>query len=220
MPHSTIATDFGNAVAFRHMACRAAAAPAARRPARQRRSGCGTDRSRADCGRSAGLPALRSRSPPGAGRMKRAVERMQDAGYLVVLRQQRSIAASSLKSADAVASAASDDSGASPRTIASSTALSGRAPWAASATACRVSMRCSTDRRLADHVQAMRDQGVFELEHGFRKLSDGLSRRSRPRQARPARARARGLRLDQRREIGALRVGIRVAGRASARSRP
>ena len=67
-------------VAVRDVAGEQRARPAARRPAPRRRSGCGRGRSRAGCGRSAGSPGVRSRSPPGAGRMKRPSSARSSAG--------------------------------------------------------------------------------------------------------------------------------------------
>ena len=62
-------------------------------------------------------------------------------------------------------------------------------------------------RRRADHVQAVRDQRVFEFEHGGGDtLHDRASQRRRPRRARRvARSSVRGLRLDQRGEVARAR---------------
>ena len=74
-------------------------------------------------------------------------------------------------------------------------------------------------RRFADHVEAMRDQRVFEFEHGFRQLADRL-RRIGPGRLRLRQFQRAGLGLDQRREAGRVRRRRPAAGRASARSRP
>ena len=74
-----------------------------------------------------------------------AVERMQDARDFVILRQQDVDRGEFLAELRRCVVGGRQRRCASPRTIASSTALSGRAPCEASATACSISTRCSTD---------------------------------------------------------------------------
>ena len=79
----------GKAWPSAQVALPAGARPGARRPSPQRRWGCGRGRSRAGCGPVGSTAGVRSRSPPGRRAHEAAVQRVQQAGDLVVLRQQR-----------------------------------------------------------------------------------------------------------------------------------
>ena len=68
-------------------------------------------------------------------------------------------------------------------------------------------------RRLADHVQAVRDQGVFEFQHGRVEALDARRRLAAPRRLGLREVERRRLRLDQRRQ---LRVPGAVAGLEAA----
>ena len=172
---------FGQRPAVLGMRVPAADRPAARRPARRRRSGCGTDRSRADCGRSAARRWCAADRRPAPAADSRRPARAMIAGNFVI-RRPAAHRAAARRSGSVIA-------GGIQHLRALARAFGG----------------------VADDVQAVRDQRVFQFQQRAPQALD-LARPRRPRPARPsARSTADRLRLDQRGERGALLgIGVRL----------
>ena len=138
---------------------------------------------------------VRSTSPPGAGRTKRPSRALRMPAISWSSASRPSVAASS-RSMASVGSPAigparvSAISGVAPSTRAAIAARSGRAPCAASAIDKQEVDALLGAGRLADHVQAVRDQGVFELEDRPRPAARRGPRRRGPKPAPPSRDRA------------------------------
>ena len=170
VPHSTKATVSGSGMP--PSGGRATAGPAARRPAPQRRWEYGRDRNHADCGPSAGLPACAAdrRRAPAARNRRRAHAACRRFRCLRQSRLSRRAARFSARRGLAARRAVrrrrrpatSASTAASPR--------SRRGAHSAIASRNRPALR---PRRLADDMQAVRDQRVFELQ------KCGRARRSR-----------------------------------------
>ena len=185
----------------------------AHRPAPQRRSGCGTDRSRGCCGPVGRIAGVRSRSPPGAGRMKPAVERADHApgsrapGPAAGRSRRASGRDRSTHRRPVVPPCRAAASGGRPSTRAATASRSGRAPPEASAIASSMSIALFRRWRLADDMQAVRDQRVFELEDGGAERADARLGLPVPRRLGLGQIERRRLGLDQVHELRALVAG-------------
>ena len=191
VPHSTSAIDSGKAWPSARWRCEQplGLARAVLRP--RRRSGCGTDRSRAGCGRSAGSPACAAdrRRAPGARSGRRARAGAPAISWSSA--SSASVAASSRSSVSVPASAAHAAGGQRRlrrlRRATSASTASRVGPRAVRGLGDRQQHVDALARRgrLADDMQAVRDQRVLEFEHGVAERGDLRCRRRRPRRARP-----------------------------------